>query len=178
MLVKFNRGDLHWLGVIGVTLVCLALQDEWTWMAKYPKDLILPISDWLNAVMDWTVAYLGWFFLGISWALEWPIKAVRFVLHALPWSVTTFLFCTVAWAASGWKLAGFTLFSMLYMLVIGYWSESMNTLSLVAISVPLAILVGFAFGVWGFFSHRAERAIVPMLDVLQTVPSLPIFCPS
>lgn len=177
MLVKFNRGDLHWLGVIGVTLVCLALQDEWTWMAKYPKDLILPISDWLNAVMDWIVAYLGWFFLGISWALEWPIKAVRFVLHALPWSVTTFLFCTVAWAASGWKLAGFTLFSMLYMLVIGYWSESMNTLSLVAISVPLAILVGFAFGVWGFFSHRAERAIVPMLDVLQTVPSFAYLLP-
>lgn len=177
MPFKFTRGDLHWLGVIGVTLVCLALQDEWSWMAKYPKDLILPIADWLNAIMDWIVAYLGWFFLGISWALEWPIKAVRFVLNALPWSVTAFLFCTVAWAASGWKLAAFTLFSMLYMLVIGYWAESMNTLSLVAISVPLAILVGFAFGVWGFFSDRAERVIMPMLDVLQTVPSFAYLLP-
>ncbi|MEM6656816.1 MAG: ABC transporter permease subunit [Pseudomonadota bacterium] len=177
MPFKFTRGDLHWLGVIGVTLVCLALQDEWSWMAKYPKDLILPIADWLNAIMDWIVAYLGWFFLGISWALEWPIKAVRFVLNALPWSVTAFLFCTVAWAASGWKLAAFTLFSMLYMLVIGHWAESMNTLSLVAISVPLAILVGFAFGVWGFFSDRAERVIMPMLDVLQTVPSFAYLLP-
>lgn len=177
MPFKFTRGDLHWLGVIIVTLVCLTLQGEWTWMAKYPKDLILPIADWLNAIMDWIIAYLGWFFLGISWALEWPIKAVRFVLNALPWSVTAFLFCTVAWAASGWKLAAFTLFSMLYMLVIGYWAESMNTLSLVAISVPLAILVGFAFGVWGFFSDRAERVIMPMLDVLQTVPSFAYLLP-
>ncbi|WP_299846040.1 proline/glycine betaine ABC transporter permease [uncultured Roseovarius sp.] len=177
MPFKFTRGDLHWLGVIGVTLLCLALQGEWTWLAKYPKDLILPIADWLNAIMDWIVAYLGWFFLGISWALEWPIKAVRFVLNALPWSVTAFLFCTIAWAASGWKLAAFTLFSILYMLVIGYWAESMNTLSLVAISVPLAILVGFAFGVWGFFSNRAERAIMPMLDVLQTVPSFAYLLP-
>ena len=171
MPLKTDRNSLHWLGVIAVTLVCLALQHEWVWMAEYPKGLILPLSDWLNAVMDWIVDYFGWFFLGISWALEWPIKAVRFILNALPWSVTTFLFCTVAWAASGWKLAAFTLFSMLYMLVIGYWSESMNTLSLVAISVPLAILVGFAFGVWGFFSDRAARVITPMLDVLQTVPS-------
>ncbi|MEO1110306.1 MAG: ABC transporter permease subunit [Pseudomonadota bacterium] len=177
MPLKTDRNSLHWLGVIAVTLVCLALQGEWTWMAMYPKDLILPIADWLNAIMDWIVAYLGWFFLGISWALEWPIKVVRYVLNALPWSVTTFLFCTVAWAASGWKLSAFTLFSMIYMLVIGYWTESMNTLSLVAISVPLAILVGFAFGVWGFFSDRAERAIMPMLDVLQTVPSFAYLLP-
>ena len=177
MSLKTDRNSLHWLGVIAVTLVCIALQGEWVWMAEYPKDLILPLSDWLNAVMDWIVDYFGWFFLGISWALEWPIKAVRFILNALPWSVTTFLFCSVAWAASGWKLAAFTLFSMLYMLVIGYWSESMNTLSLVAISVPLAILVGFAFGVWGFFSDRAARVIMPMLDVLQTVPSFAYLLP-
>ena len=177
MPLKTDRNSLHWLGVIAVTLVCLALQREWVWMAEYPKDLILPLSDWLNAVMDWIVDYFGWFFLGISWALEWPIKAVRFILNAMPWSVTTFLFCTVAWAASGWKLAAFTLFSMLYMLVIGFWSESMNTLSLIAISVPLAILVGFAFGVLGFFSDRAARVITPMLDVLQTVPSFAYLLP-
>ncbi|MGB7271234.1 MAG: ABC transporter permease subunit [Albidovulum sp.] len=177
MPFKFTQSDLHWLGVIGVTLVCLALQGEWAWMAEYPNDLILPISDWLNTVMDWIVATFGWFFLGVSWTLEWPIKFVRFVLNALPWSVTTFLFCTVAWAASGWKLAVFTLLSMLYMLVIGYWAESMNTLSLVVISVPLAVLVGFAFGVWGFFSNRAERVITPMLDVLQTVPSFAYLLP-
>ena len=177
MPLKTDRNSLHWLGVIAVTLVCIALQGEWVWMAEYPKDLILPLSDWLNAVMDWIVDYFGWFFLGISWALEWPIKAVRFILNMLPWSVTTFLFCSVALAASGWKLAAFTLFSMLYMLVIGYWSESMNTLSLVAISVPLAILVGFAFGVWGFFSDRAARVIMPMLDVLQTVPSFAYLLP-
>ena len=177
MPLNTDRNSLHWLGVIAVTLVCIALQGEWVWMAEYPKDLILPLSDWLNAVMDWIVDYFGWFFLGISWALEWPIKAVRFILNMLPWSVTTFLFCSVAWAASGWKLAAFTLFSMLYMLVIGYWSESMNTLSLVAISVPLAILVGFAFGVWGFFSDRAARVIMPMLDVLQTVPSFAYLLP-
>ncbi|WP_299849884.1 proline/glycine betaine ABC transporter permease [uncultured Roseovarius sp.] len=53
----------------------------------------------------------------------------------------------------------------------------MNTLSLVAISVPLAILVGFVFGVWGFFSDRAERIILPMLDLLQTVTSFAYLLP-
>lgn len=170
MLFRFDRNRLHWLGVVGVTLFCLAMRGDWEWMAKYPDNLIVPISDWLNVIMDWVVDNVGWFFLGVSWLLEWPIKAVRWLLHSLPWAVTVFLVCTVAYAASGWRLAAFALGAALYVLVIGYWGESMNTLSLVAISVPMAILAGFAFGVWGFFSKRAERVIVPVLDVLQTVP--------
>ncbi|MEI4196890.1 ABC transporter permease [Roseovarius sp. E0-M6] len=177
MRFKLGRDDLLWVCVICITFACLALQGEWAWMTKYPEDMILPVARWLNVIMDGIVTYTGWFFLGVSKVLEWPIDAVRQVLQALPWSVTTFLFCLVAWAAAGWKLAVFTLGSLLYMLVIGYWSESMNTLSLVAISVPLAILVGFIFGVWGFFSDRAERAIMPMLDVLQTVPSFAYLLP-
>ena len=170
MSFRYDRNRLHWLGVIGVTLVCLAMRGEWEWMAKYPDDLVIPLSSWLNAIMDWVVEHFGWIFLGISWLLEWPIRAVRWLLHSLPWTVTVFLFCLVAYAASGWRLATFTLAASLYVLVIGYWSESMNTLSLVAISVPMAILIGFAFGVWGYFSDRAERVIIPVLDVLQTVP--------
>ncbi len=170
MPFRYDRNSVHWLGIIGVTLFCLAMRVDWAWMAEYPDDLIMPLASWLNAIMDWIVEHLGWFFLGISWLLEWPIRAVRWLLHSLPWIVTVFLFCLVAYAASGWRLAAFTLAACLYALVIGYWSESMNTLSLVAISVPMAILTGFAFGVWGFFSDRAERVIIPMLDVLQTVP--------
>ena len=118
MPLKTDRNSLHWLGVIAVTLVCLALQGEWVWMAEYPKDLILPLSGWLNAVMGWIVDYFGWFFLGISWALEWLIKAVRSILNSLPWSVTTFLVGTVAWAASGGQRAAFTVVSIVYMLLL------------------------------------------------------------
>ena len=172
-----DRNTLHWLGVIALTLFCLALQGEWKWLAEYPKDLVIPLSDWLNAIMDWIVEYFGWFFKGISKLLEWPIEGVRALLHALPWSVTIFLICVVAYVASGWRLALFSLASMLYMLIVGYWTESMNTLSLVAISVPLAVLVGFGVGVWGFFSSRAERIIMPSLDLLQTVPTFAYLLP-
>jgi len=47
----------------------------------------------------------------------------------------------------------------------------MNTLSLVAISVPMAVAFGFGFGIWAFNSRRAEKIIMPMLDILQTVPA-------
>ncbi len=168
---RFDRGVYQWFAIVLITLALIVAQPHVEWLAAYPKDLIIPFADWLNAIMDWLVTHLGWLFMGMSWLLEWPIKGVRVVLQALPWSVTGFLFCLVAYIASGWRLAVFTLASCLYMVIIGYWSESMNTLSLVAISVPMAILLGFGLGVWAFYSRRAERAIMPLLDILQTVPA-------
>ena len=167
----FDRGVFHWFAIVLITLGLIMAQPHVDWLTAYPKDMIVPFADWLNAIMDWLVTHVGWLFMGVSWLLEWPIKGVRVVLQALPWSVTAFLFCLVAYIASGWRLALFTLASCLYMVIIGYWSESMNTLSLVAISVPMAILLGFGLGVWAFNSRQAERVILPMLDILQTVPA-------
>ena len=53
----------------------------------------------------------------------------------------------------------------------------MNSFSLVAISVPMAVLVGFAIGSWGFFPERAEKVIKPTLDFLQTVPAFAYLLP-
>jgi len=177
MPVVFDRGLIHWFGVIAATLVCLAIQGEVAWLKNYPESMVIPLGDWLNLFMDWFVDLFGWFFHGIARLLEWPIKATQWLLQSLPWAVILFLFCVVAHAASGWKLVAFTLSATLYMLLVGYWEESMNSLALVAISVPMAVTVGFALGVWGFYSHRAERLIMPTLDMLQTVPAFAYLLP-
>lgn len=177
MPVQKEQNTLIWLGIIAITLLSIYLQGQWKWMAQYPKDMVIPLADWLSFGMDWVIQTTGWFFMGISWILEWPIKGVRWCLQILPWSVSVFLFVVVAYASSGLRLAIFTALACCYMLMIGYWVESLNTLSLVAISVPLAILCGFGFGVWGYFSKRAERVIMPMLDIFQTVPTFAYLLP-
>lgn len=169
--LRINRDFMSWLGVILVTLGCIAAQDHLDWLSSFPKNLIVPFDTWLNAGMEMLITYLGWFFMGVSWLLDWPIDIVRLILQSLPWTVITFIICLIAFIANGWRLALFALASCFYMVVIGYWSESMNTLSLVIISVPMAVLIGFGFGVWAFHSRHAEKIIMPLLDMLQTVPA-------
>jgi len=53
----------------------------------------------------------------------------------------------------------------------------MNTLALVAISVPLAIFIGFVTGVAGYYFPRSERVLVTILDLLQTVPAFAYLIP-
>ena len=137
----------------------------------------MPISDWINFLMEKFVNKFGWFFLNISWVLSWPVTAAQWLLHSLPWVVIIFLVTFTAYLSAGLKLALFTLCSTFYMVLIGYWEESMNTLSLVIISVPMAVSIGFGLGVWGHFSKRAEKIIMPILDIFQTVPTFAYLLP-
>ena len=166
-----------WFGLIAVILLSIGLQERWGWLSVYPDAAVLPLSDFLNLMMNWVVQHFAWVFQAITATLEWPIKAVQQTLHALPWAVTFFLFCSAAYVASGWQLTLFTFCSAAYMLVIGFWDAGMNTLSLVAISVPTAVLVGFAIGAWGFRSAKVERLIMVTLDLLQTVPTFAYLLP-
>jgi len=174
---RFDRATLLWLGAIALTLIGVFVQEHLDWLARYPETWVVPLADVLNALSNWIVGQFSPVFQAISLVLGVPIKAVQQVLQVLPWSVTMFGFCVLAYAASGWRLALFTFGASAYMLAIGYWDAGMNTLSLVAISVPSAILVGFAIGVWGFRSPRAERIIMPALDLLQTVPTFAYLLP-
>ena len=169
-----DRQTLAWIGVVLFTLACIAFArgapELGGWMKAWPEQLTLPLIPLLNSFMAWFIGWFGWFFKAIGWLMAWPITFMQWVLHGLPWPIVVGLATIVAHKAGGTRLALFTAASMFYMLIVGYWDESMNTLSLVAISVPLSIAVGFAVGVVAFRSPSARRVIMPSLDLAQTVP--------
>ena len=172
-----RRIDWIWAVLILATLALLALKDTAGWLIEYPAEWVVPITPWLNAFMLWCVDTVGPAFRAFSAAIGVPMTAVRDLLNWLPWSVTLTLVTFASWAIAGWRLAAFAFFAVLYMLVIGYWSESMNSLALVAITVPTAVAIGFGLGTLAFFSKRAERVITPTLDLMQTVPAFAYLLP-
>ena len=176
-LVESRGLDWIWAGLILAMLALLALGNSAGWLIEYPAAWVVPITPWLNVFMLWCVDTVGPAFRAFSAAVDVPMTLVRELLAWLPWSVTLSVLTFAAWAISGARLAAFTFFAILYMLVIGYWSESMNSLALVAISVPTAVGIGFGLGTLAFLSRRAERLITPTLDLLQTVPAFAYLLP-
>lgn len=168
---------LVWFGILGLTLGLLALREAAPWLIEFPDEWVLPIVSVLNAVMTWIVEATGGFFRAVSATLDVPMAWVRNLLTWLPWSVSVLILVLIAYAAAGWRLAMITFFSLAYMLVVGLWMESMNSLALVAVSVPMAVLIGFAIGTAGFFYPRVERAIMVSLDALQTIPAFAYLLP-
>jgi len=175
--VALDRGLLLWLAVLAASAVAFALVGELPWLKALPADLLPPISDWINVAMAAFVATFKWLFRAVNWLLDWPMWGLQGLLHWLPWPATICLVAMVAYAAGGAGLAAFSTVALLYMVVIGYWDESMTTLSLVGVSVPLSLLLGSAIGILGFKSRQAARIILPVLDLMQTVPTFAYLIP-
>jgi len=168
---------LAWVALLAVTLGLLSMRGAAPWLIEFPTDWTVPFVPTLNAAMEATVDATGQFFRGVTAVLDVPMRFVRQTLNWLPWAVTMFIIVAAAWAAAGWKLATFAVIAVSYMLAVGLWTESMNSLALVAMSVPIAVSIGFVFGTLGFLYPRAERPILAMLDVLQTVPAFAYLLP-
>ncbi len=166
-----------WIGFLSLTVALMLAPGAAAWLRDFPDTWVLPVSVWLNTFMDWFVAQFGAAFRAFSEAVDVPMRAVRGFLNWLPWSVTITLVVLAAYAVSGWRLAVFSALALFYMVVIGYWTESMNSLALVAISVPMAVTLGFGLGALGFLSPRVERVIQPIMDFLQTVPAFAYLLP-
>ncbi len=166
-----------WVFFIGLLLWLQLGGSTGDWFIAYPEHWVLPLTPILNSGMASLIDWTGWFFRGVANILAIPVAGVQQFLQWVPWPVVLVVTAVISWAASGWKLALFSTLALLYMVVVGYWPESMNSLSLVIISVPLAIAVGFLFGIWGFRSARAEKVILPMLDMLQTIPAFAYLLP-
>lgn len=163
-----------WLGLAALTLALFLSAGPFT---LFPETWVQSPTDAMNNAMNGFVAAVGPAFKLLGWLLEWPVRASQALLQFLPWAVTATALILLGFIASGWKLGAFTALSLLYMAGIGYWSESMNTLAIVLISVPMAVGTGFLFGVLGFYSNRAQKIIMPMLDLLQTIPAFAYLLP-
>ena len=175
--LTLEREHCLWLLSLAFMLLCLGFRAQLDWLIAYPSEWVAPISVVLNLAMGWFIDHAGWFFLALSGLLDIPVRGAQAFLQWLPWPVVVVVTAVTSYAAAGWKLAAFSTAALMYMVVVGYWPESMNSLSLVVISVPMAVAVGFVFGVWGFFSERAGRWIMPSLDMLQTIPAFAYLLP-
>ncbi len=171
------KGLVAWILLGLATLACVMTSGVAPWLVQLPDDATLPINAGLNELMDGFIALSKWFFRALSWLFEQPMFAVQVALQWLPWPTVLIWFTFLGYASGGWRVALFVAASLAYVLLLGFWEPSMNSLALVAISVPLAVGAGFALGSWAFVSRRAARAIEPLLDMMQTIPTFAYLVP-
>ncbi|MDH3715782.1 MAG: ABC transporter permease subunit [Gammaproteobacteria bacterium] len=170
-------GATAWMIVGLIVLITLALRDDYRWLVDYPRDWIVPVADWVNVFMTWFIDVFRWLFRAISWLISWPMEGIRVTLQWLPWSATISVIVTLAYVGGGWRLASFSALALLYMVVVGYWPESVATLSLVAMSVPLSACLGLFIGIAAYTWRSVDRIVQPTLDLMQTFPTFAYLIP-
>ncbi|HXQ39922.1 MAG TPA: ABC transporter permease subunit [Candidatus Udaeobacter sp.] len=174
---RLDPGLAIWIAVFAFTALCLAFSGAIPWLSSYPSSWLLPVSDWIDVGTDWFDNIFQPFFRAISWGLDTPMRGLQGFLQWLPWPAGMFLVCVLTMRAGGWRLTVFALISLLYLILVGYWHQSMNTMALVILAVPLSVVVGFFIGILAFRLPKAMPAIEAALDIMQTMPAFAYLIP-
>ena len=114
------------------------------------------------------------FFEPLLWFLVWLEK----LLTNAPWPIVIAVVAALAWLGShSWKLVTGTVAAFLVIGYFGMWEDTMATLAIISVATLLCISLGIPLGIWMAKSNRAQSAITPVLDVMQTIPSFVYLIP-
>lgn len=172
-----DPGLLPWCALAVLTALCLLLKAELPWLVNFPKEWTLPLAAYVNAATDAVVAIIQPAFRALSAMLDAPMRGARLALAWLPWPAAMLAVAVLALKSSGERLAIFAVLTLAYILLAGYWPQSMNTLALVLLAVPISIVLGFALGVLGYARPRLRPVLLGALDLMQTVPAFAYLIP-
>jgi glycine betaine/proline transport system permease protein len=88
------------------------------------------------------------------------------------WLGVTAIFTWLAYAVAGLRSAGLVLVGTLLFGVLGYWQDSVDTVIITILALVVSIVIGIPVGIAMARRQWVSTALTPVLDVMQTMPSL------
>ncbi|MGP9822097.1 choline ABC transporter permease subunit [Salinarimonas sp. NSM] len=139
----------------------------------------IPLGGLIRDGVDWLNDHAAFVFYAISDGLGFVIDGVtEALLWAHPFAIVA-LFGALAWVIHrDWKLLALVVVSFLLVINLGYWEETMETLSLVVFATALCMLIGVPLGVAAAHRPWLYQVLRPMLDLTQTIPTFVYLIPT
>ena len=114
------------------------------------------------------------FFDPLLFFLVWLEK----LLITTPWPIIIIVIGILAWFGSrSWKLVVGSAIAFMLIGYFGMWNDCMATVAIITVCTTLCIALGIPLGVLMSKSDRAEKTILPVLDMMQTIPSFVYLVP-
>lgn len=160
--------------VAGV-VVLLALQIYGS--GGFPDSWNIGLSEPINSWQSWIRTnrdnhWLFTFILNpITWIVDLGLESTESFIGWLPWFIPPIVVFAIIARRGKFIMAGFAALAVVYPGLVGVWQESIETISLMAVSVGICVIVGVPLGVWTALNKRAESVLRPILDAMQTVPA-------
>ena len=139
-------------------------------LAEFRKSIDFAFRDFSRAYGDGIES----FFDPLLYFLVWLEK----LMMNSPWPIIIGIICGLAWMASkSWKLVLGAAISFFLIGYFGMWKDCMATVAIITVCVIICMAIVIPMGVIMARSNRAERTILPVLDMMQTIPSFVYLIP-
>ena len=174
------RGAL-WVAIAAVAYVLafsLSTTNAGTEFGDWPRNWELPIQEPIDRFFEWFGDSSAWFFNPISGVMDAGLDGIEALLLWLPWPFVVVVASLLGFRLGGRWLGLFCGAATLFIGLIGFWDSAMLTLSVVGVSVLIAVGLGVTTGIFAAYSNRFEAAIRPVLDTMQVLPAFVYLIPA
>ena len=101
------------------------------------------------------------------------------LLNAVPAPVLIGGVALLAWVLRrSIPLAVFVVLALLFIMNLGYWAATIETLTLVLVAAAVATAIGVPLGIAAARRPRLQAALRPILDLMQTLPTFVYLTPT
>lgn len=147
-------------------------------MIEFPEFLKIEFGDPIEAFIKWVTINFETFFDGVKDMILWVLLKIQDGLLIVPWFIVLFILFLVGWRAKNIK-SGISFAIMMFAIgLLGYWEDTMLTLSIVLTSVFISLLFGIPLGILSAYKEKFEQFTKPVLDAMQTMPSFVYLIPA
>ena len=158
-------------------------------LVRLDESLVPPFALWLDAMFNYIKDDLGLLVLTrtLTDGLEILLDASANIFYGkrrwpyigpIPWAALAGVTAVIGYYLGGWRLALLGGGTFVWTALIGQWTIAMQTVSVLAVSVPLAFFIGISLGIWAWKSKWVDNALRPILSVLQTLPFFTYLLPA
>ncbi|WP_299437833.1 proline/glycine betaine ABC transporter permease [uncultured Rhodospira sp.] len=154
---------------------------ESNWLIEFPALDDATLRAFNRAVDDAYLAFTRTYGAAIEDAFTPLLRFMVWFEQAMlgaPWWLVIAIVAGLAWTASrGWTLVVLVVASFMAIGVMGMWEDTMRTMAMISVCTLIAIVVGIPIGILMSRSDRLKSGVVPVLDVMQTMPSFVYLIP-
>lgn len=148
------------------------------WLTDRVFDPIqIPLDDWFADAINWLTLNYRPAFQSMKAPIEFLLDSVNGALQWLPPIAFIVIVGFLAWRWAGPRIAAFSVVAFVLIGMIGLWNLTMVTLSMVAASVLVCLVLGLPLGILAARSDRFQAFLRPVLDVMQTTPAFVYLVP-
>jgi len=139
----------------------------------------LPLGDGVAALVGYTKTHGMAVFAAIAALIRGSVGGLNAALQAIPASLLLAGLAGLTWLLRR-SLAAviFVVAALLFIMNQGYWSASLETLSLVLVAAAASTLIGVPLGIVAAHRPGFYATLRPVLDLMQTLPTFVYLIPT
>ncbi|AZO37169.1 choline ABC transporter permease subunit [Mesorhizobium sp. M2A.F.Ca.ET.037.01.1.1] len=147
-------------------------------ISKFLTDYRIPIGPWGKAFFGFLTDNFDTIFRAFSNGLNFILDGAVSILLMVPPVLLALVIAIVAWLLQRSRPLAIGVFlGLIFIINQNLWKQTVQTLVLVVAAAAMAMAIGVPLGIWAAHKPKVYRVMLPVLDLMQTLPTFVYLIP-